>query len=879
MKTKQTTLPFRAWLPASIFYTPKRRVGGPGLQAGRSGLVGRVPSRGVLSAIRSGCAISGLAAFTLLASLSAVHAATNDVGSLLQKGLFEEEANHNLDAAIQAYQSAILQTDKDHQFAATAIFRLGECYRKQGKTNEASAQYQRILREFPDQTELVKLSGSYVGDAALTGNDLQPVKIPTGDDSETQELKWIKAMIKDNPDLINGEGGQNSPLIKAVEQNQLTVAKFLLDNKADVNGGGTGGNSAIIRASAGDHKEMVELLLDHGADVNDTASGFGERYAPLHLAAMNGYKSLAEILLARKAEVNIKTTSGKTPLHLAAAKGFTAFADLLLAHDADVNARDNSGETPLHGAAASGNKAMVELLLAHKADVNAKKTTGETPLHFAVKANRNDIVKLLLDSQADPNVKATVQLQNPPPNQNVSTSYADFAPLAIAVFKGQKISAELLLARKADVNTKDSGGYTPLCFSVIYPQPQITELLLANGADVNAQTDNQWTPLSLAVKGNSPGMVKLILAHQPKLEVLDSNRLTPLQRAVIQGQSQEQLQIAELLLTAGADANAIFPDGETPLLLAVRNVNKPMVDLLLAHKANPDLQDNLGNTPLALTKMDGPQTDQQRRATLAQIAELLRKAGANENLQRLSSIGVSRGTFEQNIFLKGTNSYNHFSLFELIAVAGFPSDWPNGANRLAGGGGFIGNRMPSSLRFPDFAKVKINRLDANGRTNILNVNLETAFEAGDCSKDMPLQWGDIVEIPESDHKVSENWLGLSSSIQDALTKCLERKVEIIVKGQTTRMTLAPMMLSPGGMPPLLSNIQPPASASPSFRLKDVVNRANVLLASSDTTRVKVKRANPATGQTDEMIFNLDKTDPNTDLSLRDGDVIEIPEKP
>jgi len=538
----------------------------------------------------------------------------------------------------------------------------------------------------------------------------------------------------------------------------------------------------------------------------------------------------------------------------------------------------------LHQAAGSGNKAIVELLLAHKADVNAKKTSGETPLHFAVKANRNDIVKLLLDSQADPNVKADVDLG--PGNGHGM----EFTPLTLAAFHGQKLSAELLLAHKADVNTKDAYG-TPLCWSVMKNQSQITELLLANGADVNAQTDNHWTPLSLAVKGNSPDMVRLILAHQPKVDILDSDKLTPLQRTVIGGQSQEQLQIAELLLNAGADANAFYAPGpngqtQTPLLVAVGRANKPMVELLLAHKANPDLQDNFGNTPLSLTKMGiplpPPPMDQQPRATLAQIAELLSKAGANENLQRLSSIGVGRGNFEQNIFLKGTNSYNHFSLFELVAMVGFPSDWPNGALRAAGGV-FYGNRELSRWRFPDFAKVKINRLDTNGRTNILNVNLESAFEAGDCSKDMPLQWGDIVEIPESDHKVSENWLGLSSSIQDALTKCLERKVEIIVKGQTARMTLGPMVLSPGGMPPLISNIQPPAPVStgmlPSFRLKEVVNRANVLLASSDTTRVKVKRANPATGQTDEMIFNLDKTDPNTDLWLRDGDVIEIPEKP
>src|SRR5580698_441692 len=94
----------------------------------------------------------------MAAGVGTVSGATNEVSGLLQKGLFEEEANHNLDAAIRAYQGVVSQTDKDQQFAATAIFRLGECYRKEGKTNEANAEYQRILREYPGQTELAALS-------------------------------------------------------------------------------------------------------------------------------------------------------------------------------------------------------------------------------------------------------------------------------------------------------------------------------------------------------------------------------------------------------------------------------------------------------------------------------------------------------------------------------------------------------------------------------------------------------------------------------------------------------------------------------------------------------------------------------------------------
>ena len=59
----------------------------------------------------------------------------------LQHGLFEEEANQNLDAAIKDYQSVISQGEEQRKVIATALFRLGECYRKLGKTNDANAQY------------------------------------------------------------------------------------------------------------------------------------------------------------------------------------------------------------------------------------------------------------------------------------------------------------------------------------------------------------------------------------------------------------------------------------------------------------------------------------------------------------------------------------------------------------------------------------------------------------------------------------------------------------------------------------------------------------------------------------------------------------------
>jgi hypothetical protein len=83
-----------------------------------------------------------------LAGAMVLRAQTNDLSAALRQGLFEEEANRNLDAAISNYQALATQFDRDRQIAATAIFRLGECYRKLGQTNDAVIQYHhpRIFR-------------------------------------------------------------------------------------------------------------------------------------------------------------------------------------------------------------------------------------------------------------------------------------------------------------------------------------------------------------------------------------------------------------------------------------------------------------------------------------------------------------------------------------------------------------------------------------------------------------------------------------------------------------------------------------------------------------------------------------------------------------
>jgi tetratricopeptide (TPR) repeat protein len=91
-------------------------------------------------------------------------------------GLLSEEGEQDLASAEAAYRQAIQQFDRQREGAANAIFRLGEVYRKMGRTEEAKVQYARILREFPDMVRLTELSHTQlVGEEGTYQRRLQQI--------------------------------------------------------------------------------------------------------------------------------------------------------------------------------------------------------------------------------------------------------------------------------------------------------------------------------------------------------------------------------------------------------------------------------------------------------------------------------------------------------------------------------------------------------------------------------------------------------------------------------------------------------------------------------------------------------------------------------
>ena len=91
--------------------------------------------------------------------------------------------------------------------------------------------------------------------------------------------------------------------------------------------------------------QVIEDLLD--TQLVDPNARSEYQQTPLHLAAYNNSRAVAELLLDLGAEYDARDESQLTPLHLAAITDSRAVAELLLDRGADKDARDKRQRTPL----------------------------------------------------------------------------------------------------------------------------------------------------------------------------------------------------------------------------------------------------------------------------------------------------------------------------------------------------------------------------------------------------------------------------------------------------------------------------------------------------------------------------------------------------
>ena len=207
----------------------------------------------------------------------------------------------------------------------------------------------------------------------LCGNDCQ---IWTRGDAD----KFASALLRLCPNV--GPASSNvtlAPLIvKEIDTDDFTNLKAAV-HQGDLND---------VKSILSKKPQLLNSVNDNGVSL-------------LHVAAVNGYRNIAEFLIDKGAAVNARTLGyigGDTPLHCAATshkQGCREVAELLIAKGAEINAKNYHGKTPLHWAAMGGNKDIAELLIAKGADINTKNSYGTTPLESAIYCKQKELADLL----------------------------------------------------------------------------------------------------------------------------------------------------------------------------------------------------------------------------------------------------------------------------------------------------------------------------------------------------------------------------------------------------------------------------------------------------------------------------------------------------
>lgn len=229
----------------------------------------------------------------------------------------------------------------------------------------------------------------------------------------------------------------------------------------------------------------------------------------------------------------------------------------------------DSAETLLHIAVEYPNIAVVDYL-STKLSCNLKDLRGLTAFNNASKVGNLEALKLLFKKNAL--IDTQDNFGNTPLINGIAFKN---------VFK-------FLLDSKANPNIKNNFGQTPAL--MLYKDLDSLELLYKNGANFNLRDINGQALLHYGAKDGDLKLLEYLTNKNIDLNITDEHNETPIFLS-------NGIDSIELLLSKGANVNHQNIDGETILHKAIKMNNQKLIDKLLEHDLNLNLEDKFGRTP------------------------------------------------------------------------------------------------------------------------------------------------------------------------------------------------------------------------------------------------------------------------------------------
>lgn len=210
-----------------------------------------------------------------------------------------------------------------------------------------------------------------------------------------QDLETVRKILKENSAVVEVMDKFGlTPLMVAAQKGCTDVMEILLEFNADPEYPNTSGKTCLMIACYAGQEEAARLLRQHGA-LWETRDKNG--LTAVHWAADGGHDDLLLWLVRDGGPVDIQdNVNGWTPLmRVACLTGNDEVAEVLIAKGADINKIDKSGKTVLMAASMNGHFNLVRLLVDKGADVFEKNREGKTALEFARSMDRHRIIKYL----------------------------------------------------------------------------------------------------------------------------------------------------------------------------------------------------------------------------------------------------------------------------------------------------------------------------------------------------------------------------------------------------------------------------------------------------------------------------------------------------
>ncbi|XP_075042642.1 histone-lysine N-methyltransferase EHMT2 isoform X2 [Mixophyes fleayi] len=248
------------------------------------------------------------------------------------------------------------------------------------------------------------------------------------------ELQKVLLVLMDNQDsnFLNDQQLKRSPLHAAAQRGSLELSHILLQAGANINATDKVLRTPLLEAVVNNHLEVAKYLVQNGACVyhqvtsltcttNRSTSSYStgpyckdksislqeeDGSTCLHHAAKSGNLEMLNFLLSTgQVNVNAQDNGGWTPIIWAAEHKHIDVIRMLLMRGSDVTLEDNEKNICLHWASFTGSTEIAEVLLNAQCDLHAVNFHGDTPLHIAAREGFSNCVNLFLSRGADTEVR------------------------------------------------------------------------------------------------------------------------------------------------------------------------------------------------------------------------------------------------------------------------------------------------------------------------------------------------------------------------------------------------------------------------------------------------------------------------------------------